>query len=85
MTDEVKQPETPKHSEAWQFTRHEVYVLWCKWWPVAALSLCDILSQRASELQSSTTASVVRIGVILTMGVSIFRVWAQNNKNKQIN
>ncbi len=84
MTDDLKQPEAAKHSEAWSFTRHEIYVLWWKWWPVAALSLCDILSARANELQASTTASVVRIGVILTMAVSIFRVWATNNRNKQI-
>lgn len=82
MTDQTPQPE--KHSSAWQISKHEAYVLWWKWWPVAVLGLCDVLNNQAGDLQASKTASCVRIGVLLAGVISCVRVWAMNNKNKPI-
>lgn len=69
-------------SKAWRLTKHETAFLLSKWWPVAILGLCDILTAQANEMQTSQAGWAVRCGVLLMGIISIARVWATNNRNK---
>lgn len=84
MADEIAQPIESKFSGAWRLSKHEAAVLWLRWWPVAVLGLCDVLSTQSSDMQASKEAWCVRCGVILMGIINCIRVWATNNKNKAV-